>query len=500
MKSSILSELLVATLTAVVTVCCGVDIPAAPTEVPLSEEVRIEVRDGFRWKSVPALLALTADGYGNRAVLPDSIMAEFGGIAKVPRVVPCAAASAGSRHGATFRVSFGGGEWLKARVRPDGKALVFAPGEYVRCAALSLYDSARSPDVDGYSNVEVFGPGWHCAQNDSRISEDGHGNPVVRVGDDTAVILEAGAHVCAAFEVCGSSHVKICGPGWINLLDRCQGAGEGFRGELWGGFRKGALPAVYTHRGARDITVDGPGIIADFRAVCGRCSEDITVLNATLLTSAANGDGLNFINCRRVGVEGLLVHSQDDCVALFNNCDSIRHLWDPDFDWPAVTGDVSVEDCILWTTCRPFCIGGHGTGSTDPRDTVEKVLVRGCKVYQAYELSGDRSEKAMNRLERWGGTFRVLSQSGQSVRDIEFADIDCFWVPGYLGQPFHLCVRDGDSTSYGEGAGYEIRDVRFRNIRFHGVPSFYLPPYFHEPEPCPEGGLKDISFLNILYL
>ena len=61
-------------------------------------------------------------------------------------------------------------------------------------------------------------------------------------------------------------------------------------------------------------------------------------------------------------------------------------------------------------------------------------------------------------------------------------------------------VRDGDSTSYGEGAGYEIRDVRSRNIRFHGVPSFYLPPYFHEPEPCPEGGLKDISFLNILYL
>ena len=190
-----------------------------------------------------------------------------------------------------------------------------------------------------------------------------------------------------------------------------------------------------------------------------------------------------------MSADGCLVHSQDDCVALFNNYDSIRHLWDSDFEWPAVTDDVSVRNCTLWTTCRPFCIGGHGTGCVSPRDSVKRVSVRGCKVYQAYELSGDRGEKALKRLARWGGTFRVLSQSGQSVRDIEFSDIDCFWIPGYLGQPFHLCVRDADGTSYGEGAGYEIDGVSFRDIRFHDTPSFHLPPYLH--------GTKKISFSNI---
>ena len=480
----------------------GVLVQPLPDGVLTNDEVSVEVRTGlFRWKKVPAMMALTAVGTGNGYVLPDSLKAEFGGIAKVPKVTRCAVASAGSRRSVRFRVHFlGSREPQEARLSPGEKRIINPPGEYARCVVLEVHAPRTGYSTEGYGTRIVFEAGYHTVANDPRIVPDSLGHPVVRVGDDTAVILEEGAHVCASFDIRGSRHVRICGKGFINLLERCPGAENRFEGELWGAFRKGAVPAVYIHRGAADIRIEGIGIIADFRAVCGRCSEGISVKDVTMLTSAANGDGLSFINCRDVLVEDCLIHSQDDAFAVFNNCDSIRHLWDRDFEWPALSDGLTLRNCVLWTTCRPFCIGGHATGNTAPRDTVRNITVEHCKVSQAYNLNMGRDEKSLDRLTFWGGAFRILSQSGQVVKGLAFRDVEYDWVPGYIGQPFHLCVRDGSRTSYGEKGGFSIEDVVFEDIRFLHVPEFHLPPYLKEPaETEPGGGLHRIVFRNISF-
>ena len=481
---------------------CGMLAPPLPEGVPTHDGIVVEVRSfPFRWKKIPAMLALTAEGTGNGYLLPKDVRAEFGGIAKAPKVTRCAVTRVGSRKLVRFRVRFDGvDEPLMVRLAPGEKKMINPPGEYARCAVLEVYDPRMDFSVEGYGNRIVFEPGYHTADNDPRIKPDSLGAPVVRIGDDTVVVLEEGAHVCAAFDISGSRHVKICGRGFINLLARCQGARSGFTGELWGAFRKGVLPSVYVHRGASDVIVEGIGILSDFRDICGRCSEGITVRDVTMLTSAANGDGLSFINCRDVLVEDCLIHSQDDAFAVFNNCDSIRHLWDYDFEWPALSENLTVRNCDLWTSCRPFCIGGHGTGNTAPRDTVRNITVEHCRVTQAYNLTQGQDPKSMDKLAFWGGVFRILSQSGQVVKGITFRDVEYDWIPGYLGQPFHLCVRGGDRTSYGEQGGFSIEDVTFEDIRFLHVPEFHLPPHLSEPDDRePGGGLHRISFRNISF-
>ena len=56
----------------------GVLVQPLPDGVLTNDEVSVEVRTGlFRWKKVPAMMALTAVGTGNGYVLPDSLKAEF---------------------------------------------------------------------------------------------------------------------------------------------------------------------------------------------------------------------------------------------------------------------------------------------------------------------------------------------------------------------------------------------------------------------------------------
>lgn len=474
-----------------------------PEGVKFSGEYSVKVKVGGRWKEVPAVFALTADGTGNKYRIPDEIFEEFGGIRKSNKVASCAVVSVASEKRVKFKICFlKTGQVRIEKLKPGEKRIVCPDGDSIHCVVISV-DGEVIKRVEEYPHRMIFARGYHTIDNNAIITADTSSAPIVNIPDSTVVIIEEGAHVCAAFNIEGAKHVRICGNGYINQLERCAGKDCDNGVDSLGAFRRGVMPSVYIHRGSSDISIEGIKIISDFRGICGRCSKDIDVSNVVVMTSSANGDGINFANCTGCMIENSLVHSEDDCLAIFNNCDSIHHLWDEDFDWPAVCSGITMRGCILWTACRPFCIGGHGTGTRlEDENIIEDVVVENCIVAgQANTINADWSENTINYRKFWSGGFRILSQSNQTVRNVSFKDIVYKWTPGYNGQPIHICVRDSSKTSYTETGGWRIENVLFENISFVACNPQRLPVYVKAPEVGDGSGreISGVTFKNVTF-
>lgn len=125
---------------------------------------------------------------------------------------------------------------------------------------------------------------------------------------------------------------------------------------------------------------------------------------------------------------------------------------------------------------------------------MEDIEVAHCTLLEAK----GRKEKPQHQVY-WSGMIRLLSQSEQLVHDLSFRDLDFEWDRNYVGQPFHLCVREAKNASYTERGGYAIRDILFDDIRITGAPDpLPLPPYFAAPEKGPEGfGIGNVVFRNV---
>ena len=186
-----------------------------------------------------------------------------------------------------------------------------------------------------------------------------------------------------------------------------------------------------------------------------------------VFTHACSGDGINVANLQGLDARDLFVHSQDDAFCAYSNYDSYLYLWDGD---GAVaerrTGDLLLEDSLLWTACRPLVFCGHGTNSREPPDLLENVTVRRCAIFPTMGCA----RPAENPLSGGAGVVRILNQSGVLGRCLRFEDLEVDWTRGYVGKLLHLEVRSRETASFGEGDGYRIEDVLFRNVRCLGVP------------------------------
>ena len=501
------------------------DIYPVPESVRRSNIFAVQVSaDSLTWHEVPVIMALTADGHGSEP-LPANVYAEFNGLERGHHVVRCAIASLsvsdktwvrvkhlqGARrlelspekyeipcHHDTGSITFAVEREAKFLVRPDG--------DVVRTLSLLIDNRSNDkPSMRGFDHIIRFKAGYHTADNSRHITLNEHGAPVIPVcKDNTLIVLDKGAHVCAAIDVCGAQGVKICGHGYINLLDRCCGAASGFEGEwFWAGFRKNVVPAIYIHQNSSHIDIEDITIISDFRDITVRNASDIDVRNVKMFSSANNADGINLINTQRFAADNCYIHSQDDCFCAYNSCDSIRFLWD---DQEYITGmptsDLRLTNSTVWTTCRPFVFGGHGTGSLAPRDVIENILVEGCTIVGiANALHYDFTERNQRTRTFWSGIFRILSQSEQIVRNITFRNVDVEWSKGYDGQPIHIAVRDAKRTSYGEGRGYRIENIRFENISFRHPNERIMPIYMRAPtveeSSSADYGIFGVEFQNV---
>lgn len=499
------------------------EIYSVPAEVRRSEMFDVQVSaDGKEWHKVPVIMALTADGRANLP-LPEDIYAEFAGLKKVHHTIKCAIASLAVSGKTWVRVEHLQGaeqlevspESLGVECRREGKAIIFAvegatklmvrpDGDVVRTLSLLIDErNDAKPDTRGYNHVLRFKSGYHTATNNRHISLDKHGAPVITIREDNTLIwLDKGAHICAAIDIRGAKNVRIAGYGCINLLDRCCGAATNFEGEwFWGGFRMNVVPAIYIHENASHIDIENLTIISDFRDITVRNASDIAVCNVKMFSSANNADGINLINTQRFAADDCYIHSQDDCFCAYNSCDSIRFLWDAEeFVKGAPTSDISLTRSVVWTTCRPFVFGGHGTSSLAPRDVIENIEITDCSIIGiANSLHYDFTEKHQRTRTFWSGIFRILSQGEQIVRNILFRNIDIEWTKGYDGQPIHIAVRDAKKTSYGEKRGYRIENIRFENISFRHPNARIMPIYLKGPvtEGDADYGIFGVEFKNV---
>ena len=496
---------------------------SVPEDVRQTDMFEVEVSaDSVKWERVPVVMALSATGRGHKRLSAEELV-EWGGYPKVPYLDKCAIASLSTTQKVWFRVSHPTAKQLTisperrgvVATMVDGKALfaveggaklmIKPDGDVVRTLSLLIDDDSKPLlNMRRFDHIIRFKKGYHTAANNPHIKLNKYGAPVLTICEDnTMVVLEEGAHLCAAIDIRGAKGTRISGRGYINLLDRCYGAERNFEGELLGAFRENVVPAIYIHENASDVLVQDITIITDFRCITARNAESINVENVKMFSSAQNGDGVNVINTQHLRVNNSYIHSQDDCFCGYNNCDSIRFLWDDDkFVKGLPTSDLVLTNSVVWTNCRPFVFGGHATGAKEPRCLMENILVEGCEIIgmaNSLHYEENFTFKRYNTRTFWSGMMRILSQSEQIVRNITFRNIDVEWTKGYNGQPIHIAVRDNSKTSYKESQGYRIENILFENISFRNLNNVVMPIYMKAPSDVEGYGIYGIKFKNVTF-
>ena len=499
------------------------NIYSVPEGVRQTNLFEVEVSaDSLMWEPVPVVLALASTGRGHKKLTAEEY-AVWGGYPKAPYLDKCAIASLSTAQKVWFRVSHPTAKSLTisperrgvVATMVDGKAvfaveggaklMIVPDGDVVRTLSLLVDDDSKQLlNMRRFDHVIRFKRGYHTAQNSSLIKLNEYGAPVVTIREDnTLVVLEEGAHLCAAIDIRGAKGTRISGRGYINLLDRCYGADKNFEGELVGAFRDNVVPAIYIHENASNVLVQDITIITDFRCITARNAEGIHVENVKMFSSAQNGDGVNVINTQHLRVNNCYIHSQDDCFCGYNNCDSIRFLWDDaKYIKGLPTSDLRLTNSVVWTNCRPFVFGGHATGATNPRCVMEDILVENCEIIgmaNSLHYEDDFTMKRYNSRTFWSGMMRILSQSEQIVRNITFRNIDVEWTKGYNGQPIHIAVRDNSKTSYKESQGYRIENILFENISFRHVDKGAMPIYMKAPSDLEDYGIYGVKFKNVTF-
>ena len=496
---------------------------SVPKEVRQSDLFDVEVSaDSLKWERVPVIMALTSTGRGHKKLSAEEF-AEWSGYPKAPYLDKCAIASLSTTQKVWFRVSHPTAKSLTisperrgvVATMVDGKAVFAVEGgaklmikpddDVVRTLSLLIDDDSKQLlNMRRFDHIIRFKKGYHTAANNPLIKLNEYGAPVVTIREDnTMVVLEEGAHLCAAIDIRSAKGTRISGRGFINLLDRCYGADKNFEGELVGAFRDNVVPAIYIHENASNVLVQDITIITDFRCITSRNAEGIHIENVKMFSSAQNGDGVNVINTQRVRVNNSYIHSQDDCFCGYNNCDSIRFLWDDEkYMKGQPTSDLVLTNSVVWTNCRPFVFGGHATGATNPRCVMENILVENCEIIgmaNSLHYEDDFTLKRYNTRTFWSGMMRILSQSEQIVRNITFRNIDVEWTKGYNGQPIHIAVRDNSKTSYKESQGYRIENILFENISFRHVDKSVMPIYMKAPSDLDGYGIYGVKFNNVTF-
>ena len=499
------------------------NIYSVPEGVRQTNLFEVEVSaDSLMWEPVPVVLALASTGRGHKKLTAEEY-AVWGGYPKAPYLDKCAIASLSTAQKVWFRVSHPTAKSLTisperrgvVATMVDGKAvfaveggaklMIVPDGDVVRTLSLLVDDDSKQLlNMRRFDHVIRFKRGYHTAQNSSLIKLNEYGAPVVTIREDnTLVVLEEGAHLCAAIDIRGAKGTRISGRGYINLLDRCYGADKNFEGELVGAFRDNVVPAIYIHENASNVLVQDITIITDFRCITARNAEGIHVENVKMFSSAQNGDGVNVINTQHLRVNNCYIHSQDDCFCGYNNCDSIRFLWDDaKYIKGLPTSDLRLTNSVVWTNCRPFVFGGHATGATNPRCVMEDILVENCEIIgmaNSLHYEDDFTMKRYNSRTFWSGMMRILSQSEQIVRNITFRNIDVEWTKGYNGQPIHIAVRDNSKTSYKESQGYRIENILFENISFRHVDKGAMPIYMKAHADLEGYGIYGVKFKNVTF-
>lgn len=476
----------------------------------ISDIYSVYVMDGVKRTKLDVYLSLVSDGTGLHPISPE-MQKEFDEISVASHVSKSYIAIMESEEEKTVSVSFKGKcnrmhiENKEYRRKQDEIFFKIIPGEVVWIKIDSDYPQSlrvicsRAVRPDLQNNYIEFKPGYYTIENCAYITEGKRGFPVISdIPDNTTVYIHCGAVINAAFVLENKHNIRIFGSGMISTVERCYGIRDNICAPTFlGPLRKYAYPCIFIKTDSSNISIEGITLNCEFRGVVIRNSENIDISEIKIFSNCVNADGINMMNARHIKVFDSYIHSHDDGIAVFTSCDSILYLADKECAVPLpISSDIEVARCKIITACRPFCIGGHATGNTNPHDKVENFYAHDLELinYRYYDVP------EIERVKKWSGFLRILSQTEQLISNIKFKNVKCFKRTDYEGQPIHIEVRGAESASYSEGGGYRIENIIFENISFQEKTEIDLPSALYcTANRTEEYAIDGIIFDNITF-
>ncbi len=461
----------------------------APKGIMLSAAYEVELLQGELCEKTDVYLTICPDGKSKHGHLPEELKAEFNGISDGgPDTTQLEKAyftgfTADKETMVKIKINqeFNKIEVLDKTYTVSGNIVTFSmcPGEktillvgedFGRHLCISCDKAYEIPQYT--ENLIELTTGLYNAENCQYINLNKDGFPVFTVPDNTTVYLHRGAVINASVFLEDAHNIKITGSGIVSTVDRCYGADKAFDvSPKYAPLRKGAVPGIYIKTNSSNITVEGITLSCEFRGITLRNSKNITINDVNIFTGCINSDGINMINTQNILIKDTMVVSADDCIALFTNCDSIAFLNDAECKDPKpYTANIEVDNCILATAARAFCIGGHSTGDKDPHDLLENFYAHNICALRIGSLAYLK-EHAMF----WSGPLRILSQTEQHIRNIRLENIKVHQHKNYCGKLIHLEIRSDKDASYTETNGYRIENVEISNVEFYANAQEVLP-------------------------
>ena len=255
--------------------------------------------------------------------------------------------------------------------------------------------------------VMYFGPGVHRPKDLP--------NNQIRIPSNTTVYLAPGAVVKAKLLIDNAENVRIIGRG---ILD-------------------------HPIRGI-EIT-DSRNVLIDGITVFGGGATGITIRNLKSFSCKGWSDGIDMMCCRNVLIDNVFMRNSDDCIALYN------HRW----NWWGGSGDITVQNSILWAdVAHPINVGGHGDPDSPTGEVIENLIFRNIDI-----LEHDEDDPP------YQGCMAIDCGDKNHVRNILFENIRVESIQE--GRLFYVKVRFNEK--YDKAPGNSIDGITFRNITYTGI-------------------------------
>ena len=322
------------------------------------------------------------------------------------------------------------GDVHRVEVRPDSagvRAKLVGNTAYFRLekpANLSVeFDGDRLHNLHLFANapeqelsspgpgVVYFGPGVHPLPT---------GQKTFRIPSNTIVVIAGGALVQGGIEVRDAENVRIIGHG---IIDRPQ---EG-------------ITIAYS----RNVTVDGP-IVLDpnhYSVLCGQ-SSGVTIRNLKSFSASSWSDGLDFMSCSDVRIDGVFMRNSDDTIAIYGG------RW----DYKGDARNYRITNSVLWADiAHPINIGLHGTPNA--AEVLEDIAFHNIDI-----LGHDEDDRD------YQGAMAITDGDNNLVRNVRFEDIRVDDIQEGMLFNFRVVFN----AKYNHAPGRGIEGVTLRNIRFKG--------------------------------
>ncbi|SEO07272.1 Glycosyl hydrolase family 49 [Mucilaginibacter gossypiicola] len=400
----------------------------APTGAGLNTDYTVKVRQkSGPWQSVPVYAATVADVVNMKSEFKKTSFAYFDFSGEVE-----------------VAVTYNRGPIENARIRPVGFGII--PKHNKKNLTFLLKEPKYiSVEVNGdiFHNLQLFGNPLEITKPstlDTNVIYFGpgiHVAGIIKPKSNQTVYIAGGAIVQGQILINKVQHVRVTGRG---ILTQLPVAGNKVTQSRQGAAksRNDQLTINYSS----DIEVEGITVLPHKYSICMGQVNKVNISNFKSISFEGNADGIDVFCSSNVAINNIFMRNSDDCIALYG------HRW----NFYGNVDNVSVKNAVLWADiAHPILAGTHG----DPEhpDTLRKLSFKNIDILEQHEHQVD-----------YQGCLALNAGDSNLIEEVSFEDIR---IEDFReGQLLNLRVMF--NHKYNTAAGFGIRNVLFKNIRYNG--------------------------------